>query len=93
MTATIALWIALPVLGVSMLLALFRLVRGPSFPDRVVALDLLTTMGVGIIAAVVLAWDQPVLLDVATVLALTSFLATIAFAKYVEGGLRAWNNS
>ncbi len=93
MTATIALWIALPVLGVSMLLALFRLVRGPSFPDRVVALDLLTTMGVGIIAAVVLAWDQPVLLDVATVLALTSFLATIAFAKYVERGLRVWNNS
>jgi multicomponent Na+:H+ antiporter subunit F len=76
-----------------MLLSLVRLVRGPSFPDRVVALDLLTTMGVGMIAAVVLAWEQPALLDVATVLALTSFLATIAFARYVERGIRSWTNS
>lgn len=93
MIAWLALWVALPALALGVLCSLLRLMRGPSFPDRVVALDLLTTMGVGIIAAVVLAWDQPALLDVATVLALTSFLATIAFAKYVERGVRTWNNS
>jgi multicomponent Na+:H+ antiporter subunit F len=93
MIAYVALWVALPGLAIGMLLSLVRLVRGPSFPDRVVALDLLTTMGVGMIAAVVLAWEQPALLDVATVLALTSFLATIAFARYVERGIRSWTNS
>lgn len=93
MIAYVALWVVLPGLAIGMLLSLVRLVRGPSFPDRVVALDLLTTMGVGMIAAVVLAWEQPALLDVATVLALTSFLATIAFARYVERGLRSWTNS
>lgn len=76
--------VALPLLSIASVLAFIRLVRGPSLPDRVVALDLLITIGVGFIAVYAITMDQPVFLDVAIVLALTSFLGTIAFAYYVE---------
>jgi multicomponent Na+:H+ antiporter subunit F len=74
----------LPLLSAAILLTFVRLVRGPSLPDRVVALDLLSTLGIGVIAAYAIATDQPVFLDVASILALVSFLGTVAFAYYLE---------
>jgi multicomponent Na+:H+ antiporter subunit F len=64
--------------------AFARLVMGPSLPDRVVALDLIGILAVGLIAVYDIYTEQPVLLDAATVLALVAFLGTIAFASYVE---------
>jgi multicomponent Na+:H+ antiporter subunit F len=87
MTGTLqsyAVGMALALTGLAMLLGFVRLVRGPSLPDRVVALDLIGTLAVGLIAAYDIATDQPVLLDAATVLALVAFLGTVAFARYVE---------
>lgn len=80
----IAVGIVLPVLAVTVVLAFVRLARGPSLPDRVVALDLLATVGISIIAVYAVATNQPVVLDVAVVVALLSFLGTIAFAYYIE---------
>jgi multicomponent Na+:H+ antiporter subunit F len=79
-----ALTVILPALTVAILLVFLRLVRGPKLPDRVVALDLLATIGMGVLAVYAIATDQQVLLDVAVVLALISFLGTVAFAYYVE---------
>lgn len=90
MTVAVASYIALPALGLAIVLTVLRLVRGPSFPDRVVALDLLTTLGIGLIAVDAIALRETVLLDVAIVLALTSFLGTVAFARYVERGAGRW---
>ncbi|HUU14636.1 MAG TPA: cation:proton antiporter [Terriglobia bacterium] len=73
-------------LSVGAVLAFTRLVRGPSLPDRVVALDLIATLLMGIIAAYSVAAGQPVFLDVAIVLALIAFLGTVAFARYLEKG-------
>jgi multicomponent Na+:H+ antiporter subunit F len=84
MLKNVALTFVLPSLGVAMVLAFARLIRGPSLPDRVVALDLMTALTMGMIAAYGVGADQPVFLDVAVVLALVSFVATIAFAMYVE---------
>lgn len=78
------LLVALPLLSLTMMLAFIRLVRGPSLPDRVIALDLIGTLGMGMIALYAIARNQPALLDVAIVLALLSFLGTIAFARYLE---------
>lgn len=75
---------ALPLLTLAVLLVFIRLVRGPSLPDRVVALDLMTTLGVGIIAAYAIGTNQAIFLDVATIIALISFLGTIAFAYYIQ---------
>ena len=74
----------LPLLSAAILFTFVRLVRGPSLPDRVVALDLLSTLGIGVIAAYAIATDQPVFLDVASILALVTFLGTVAFAYYLE---------
>lgn len=71
-------------LGVALFLAFARLVRGPSLPDRVIALDLIAALTVGIICAYAIGTNQRVFLDVAIVLALITFLGTIAFAQYVE---------
>jgi multicomponent Na+:H+ antiporter subunit F len=76
--------LALGMAGVAMFLAFIRLVLGPSLPDRVVALDLIGVIAVGIIAAYDILTEQPVLLDAATVVALVAFLGTVAFARYVE---------
>jgi multicomponent Na+:H+ antiporter subunit F len=78
------LMVILPLLSVAVILAFIRLVRGPSLPDRVVALDLMSALGIGIIAAYAIATEQPVFLDVASVLALVTFLGTVAFAYYLE---------
>ncbi len=75
---------AMTVLMVTILLSFWRLRKGPTLPDRVVAMDLLTTVGIAITAVYAVITDQPVILDVATVLALISFLGTIAFAYYVD---------
>lgn len=76
--------VALAIVTVAMLLAFIRLVRGPSLPDRVVALDLVGTMAVGVIAAYDIMTNEPILLDAATVVALVAFLGTVAFAHYIQ---------
>lgn len=76
--------LGLPLLMAGVVLAFTRLLRGPNLPDRVIALDILSVLGIGIIVAFAIATDQPVFIDVASVLALVSFLGTVAFAAYIE---------
>ncbi|MEZ4512001.1 MAG: cation:proton antiporter [Chloroflexota bacterium] len=78
------LMVALTLLTVTIGLSFVRVWRGPTLPDRVVALDILTTVGIGITAVYAVITEQDVWLDVATVLALISFLGTIAFAYYID---------
>jgi multicomponent Na+:H+ antiporter subunit F len=77
---------ALALIGASVLLVLVRLVRGPDLANRVVALDLLSVLGVGIASAASVVSDDAVYLDVALILALIAFVSTIAFARYAEQG-------
>ena len=77
-------FVLLAVMSLGIVLAFVRLLLGPSIPDRLVALDLLTTVGVGIAALYSIAFDEPVYLDVAIVLALVAFLGTVTFSRYIE---------
>jgi multicomponent Na+:H+ antiporter subunit F len=76
--------LVLVILSAALVLVFVRVARGPSLPDRVVALDLSGSVVVGIIAAYGILAAQPVFLDVAIALALVTFLGTVAFARYVE---------
>ena len=76
--------VALALVGLALFLTFIRLVRGPTLPDRVVALDLMGVLAVGMIAAYAVAADQPGLMDPAAVVALVGFLGTVAFARYLE---------
>ena len=84
----VALQVLAAMLAGAVLLAFVRLVRGPTLPDRLLALDLMTTIAVGAIGAYSIAAAQPVYLDVALVLALVSFLGTATFAQYLERAVR-----
>ncbi len=83
---TVTVNVVLAMLGLAVLLSLVRLIRGPSLPDRVVALDLIGTITVGIIGTYCVMSNQRVFLIVAVVLALITFLGTVALAYYVEKG-------
>jgi multicomponent Na+:H+ antiporter subunit F len=78
--------ITLVTLGAALLIAFIRLVKGPTLPDRIVAMDLFGMLVVGLI--VVLAGSSGVraTLDAAIVIALVGFLGTVAYASYVERG-------
>jgi multicomponent Na+:H+ antiporter subunit F len=78
------LFLVLPFLGAGIVLAFVRLVRGPSLPDRVIALDLMATLIIAISAAYSVVTEQPAYLDVAIVLALITFQGTVAFAYYLN---------
>jgi len=77
-------YIVFPILSISMLMGFARLWIGPGTPDRVVALDLLMSLGIGLIVYFAIHTGNSVFLDVATVVALISFLGTIGFAYYVQ---------
>ena len=69
---------------VAIFLGFLRLVRGPSLPDRVVALDLITILAVAFCALFAIGSGEQAFLDVAIALALVAFLATVALARYAE---------
>jgi len=71
----------------SLILAFLRLARGPSFSDRVVALDMMTVSLVAFCGLVAMDADTAAYLDVAIVLALIGFLATVALARFAERGM------
>lgn len=77
-------YIVLPVLSIAISLIFYRFYKGPTVADRVVALDLLITIGIGIITAYSIYTDQSTFLDAAMLLALIAFLGTVAFSYYLE---------
>ncbi|MFN6944128.1 MAG: monovalent cation/H+ antiporter complex subunit F [Cytophagaceae bacterium] len=74
----------LPILSISIVLVFVRVAIGPSLPDRVIALDLLVTISIGMISAYAILQNKFVFIDVALILALLAFLGTVAFAYYYE---------
>lgn len=75
--------ISLAVLTISFLLIVIRTVKGPTLPDRVVALDMLVAVGIGFIAVIGVLTDYYLYIDIAITLGLVGFLATVAFARFV----------
>lgn len=75
--------IALVMLGLAMLIAVVRVVLGPTLADRVLALDLLTVIAMGFVGAIAIRTGLTLYLDIAIALALLGFLATVAFTRYI----------
>lgn len=78
--------ISMILLVIAVGLAFLRLVLGPSFPDRVVALDLVATLLVGLIAVSAIETGDAIFLRVAMVAALFNFIGTIGFCWYLQRG-------
>jgi len=79
-------FIVLILLSLAVILAVVRIILGPTAPDRVVGLDTVNTI---VIVAMVIfgaAFDAVIYIDVAIVYALLSFISTLFIAKYLQGG-------
>ncbi|MDP1541007.1 MAG: cation:proton antiporter [Moraxellaceae bacterium] len=71
-------------ISLALLIIFIRLVLGPTLPDRVVALELMATLTLAFIGIYSIDSGKDHFLDVGLVIALTSFLAAIGFARYLE---------
>jgi len=79
-------FVVLGALLISIILAIVRVIKGPTAPDRVVGLDTINT--IVIVGMVVFGYisNSVIYIDVAIVYALLSFISTLFIAKYLEGG-------
>jgi multicomponent Na+:H+ antiporter subunit F len=82
----IATHFALVTLALGLLIAVARLVNGPTLPDRIVAMDLVGVLVVGLIVVLAASTRVRATLDAAIVIALVGFVGTVAYATYVERG-------
>ena len=76
---------ALYVIILACVLCLYRIWRGPTGADRIVAIDILGIMIVGLCAILTISTNRSWYIDIGIAWALQSFIATIALAKYLEG--------
>jgi multicomponent Na+:H+ antiporter subunit F len=88
MSGELALGIAAAVLLAYALVCAFRLAIGPTPADRAVALDTINTLVVAIMVLLGAALNLVIVMDVALVYALLSFVGTLYLARYLEEGLR-----
>jgi len=75
---------ALAMLLIGMVLVLWRLARGPTAADRVIALDLLSMLVVAFLVTVSIHARETSYLDVAIAYACIAFLGTVALARYIS---------
>ncbi|MCG3146861.1 MAG: Na(+)/H(+) antiporter subunit F [Verrucomicrobiae bacterium] len=85
MIATVANWCLLA-LALSAGLCVVRLLRGPSVPDRALALDTLAVNLIGIIGILCIRDNTVVYFDAVLVIAVLGFVSTVAVAKYLLKG-------
>ncbi|ARD47433.1 Na(+)/H(+) antiporter subunit F1 [Sporosarcina sp. P33] len=70
----------------SMLGLLYRVWKGPSVPDRLVALDAVGVMLISAIALLSILLDTPFFIDAILLIAIMSFIGTVSFSKFIERG-------
>ncbi|NJR13692.1 MAG: cation:proton antiporter [Phyllobacteriaceae bacterium] len=75
--------LALGLLTLSFLITVWRVIKGPTLPDRVLALDMLVAVAIGFTAVIAVRTGFALYVDVAIALGLVGFLATVAFARFV----------
>lgn len=75
--------VALAILCLALLIAAWRVVRGPTLPDRVLGLDMLVAIAIGFIAIIGIKTGYVLYVDIAISLGLVGFLATVAFARFI----------
>ncbi|SFZ70194.1 K+/H+ antiporter subunit F [Chitinimonas taiwanensis] len=81
-----ALPLAIALFALAMLLCLFRLLRGPSLPDRILALDTLYVNGLALLILLGLQQRTPLYFEAALLIAMLGFIGTVVMAKFISRG-------
>lgn len=74
-------------ISVAMLALIYRVIKGPTTPDRVVALDAIGVNLVALAALISIALDTNAFLEIILLIAILAFIGTVAFSKYLEKGV------
>lgn len=74
-------------MGAATLFALARAFIGPSTPDRIAAVDNMTTVMTSYFIILALMMGSGIYIDVAMVYAIISFIGILVFARYLEGSV------
>ncbi|GAK02772.1 Na(+) H(+) antiporter subunit F [Geomicrobium sp. JCM 19037] len=88
----VVLLISLLLLTLSILVGLYRVIKGPSMPDRVYALDLIGINMIALIAVFSIYMRSTAYLEAVLLLGILAFIGTVAFAKYIERGVAIERN-
>lgn len=72
-------------LAIAAVLCMVRFVKGPTVPDRVIAIDAMNSLVIGIIVMLSLYFGNPLFLDIAIVYAILTFIGNLAISKYLMG--------
>lgn len=80
------IWISLVIVILSIAGLLYRVFRGPSIPDRLVALDGVGVMLISATALLSILFETKFFLEVILLIAIMSFIGTVAFSKFIEKG-------
>ena len=78
---------AIVFMTLAMIPCIYRIIKGPTIPDRVVALDAMTTVIVVILGVYSFDRDSVFFMDVALVLSIIVFVGTVAIARYLDEGV------
>ncbi len=81
-----ALDLATGAVALAMLLCGWRLLAGPSLPDRLLALDTLAINAVALVVLLGLRWQTGLLFEAALIIAMLGFVSTVAVARFVTRG-------
>ncbi|MFB9280067.1 Na(+)/H(+) antiporter subunit F1 [Cohnella cellulosilytica] len=74
-------------LTVSIVIALYRVIKGPSLPDRILALDSIGYNVIGIVAVLSILLNSHAYLETILLIGILAFLSTVALCKFLERGV------
>lgn len=81
-----SLQIALILVSLAMILSFYRLAKGPSKPDRILALDTLYVNTIALLVLVGLYFQSSLYFEAALLIAVMGFVGTVALSKYLLRG-------
>jgi len=77
----------LAIIAAGIILCLLRMLKGPTAPDRAVAVDTIATITTALLVLLALIFERYVYLDVALVYAVLTFIGSVAIARFLEKGI------
>ncbi|CAM3908377.1 Na(+)/H(+) antiporter subunit F1 [Mesobacillus thioparans] len=81
------LWISATLISLAMIGLTYRVIKGPTVADRVVALDAIGISLVSVVALVSILLDTSAFLDIILLIGILAFIGTVAFSKFLEKGV------
>lgn len=84
---SISMMVFLSIIGLGLMISFLRMIRGPTAPDRAVAVDTMTTTITATLVLLGFIFERYVYLDVALIYSLISFVGLVALSRFLEKGI------